>query len=236
MKHNLFLILVLPLFLSLYSCAQQGEKEHLSFKGIPIDGSFKSFERQMRTINFIYHPKDECFVGPLYKDDPFSENNAFVGRSPSSDIVFAVYIDMEGNYGRELFDDIPVYKDSGNWRPRCANSFEGFIKLYTEKYGKPIVEKNPKQDFYYVIQKEKTGERIPYDRINEHYQYSPGLYVASYVLKNGRIQLCYNVNYDDHRDHSVFFAVYVDKINSLIAKKEFEASENSEHQKRLNDI
>ena len=118
-------ILVITAMLCAITCIAE---EHLKFKGIPIEGSMKSFCQKLATKGFSEVESDANST--LFRGD-FAGSNATIG----------VVSDDEGE---NVFSVIVMFDGSNEWRV-LLNTYNYYKDLYTRKYGKPaqVVEKNP---------------------------------------------------------------------------------------------
>ncbi|MBR5842890.1 MAG: hypothetical protein IKY64_09855 [Bacteroidaceae bacterium] len=121
MKRHLFSLIVL--FVS-FACMAQ---EHLSFKGIPLEGSMDAFCKQLSAKGFKTIGNDNNTT--LFTGD-FTGRNATVG----------VIADDEGE---NVYSVVVLFDASDEWKV-LVNTYNYYKDLYTRKYGKPatVVEKN----------------------------------------------------------------------------------------------
>lgn len=99
-------------------------QEHLSFKGIPIEGSMTSFCQKLKAKGFIQIGHDNnvtMFTGN------FTGRQATVGVGASDD-------------GKNIFSIVVLFDPSGEWNT-LVNTYDYYKDLYTRKYGKPSVSK-----------------------------------------------------------------------------------------------
>ena len=103
-------------------------QEHLSFKGIPIEGSMTAFCQKLKAKGFTSIDRDNNST--LFTGD-FTGRNATVGVTATDD-------------GKNVFAVIVFFDPSGEWNT-LVNTYDYYKDLYTRKYGKPSVskEKNP---------------------------------------------------------------------------------------------
>lgn len=123
----------------------QEESEHMTFKGIPIDGTFKEFTTQLKQKGFV---QDEEY--------PEMFHGSFAGYNGCKVIVSSDKdIDVVGSIGVIL----PITKD---WNT-ISNQYYSLKEGLTEKYGKPIKEKEEFQrpefatDNFYKFHEMVTG-------------------------------------------------------------------------------
>lgn len=103
-------------------------QEHLSFKGIPIEGSMTEFCQKMKAKGFTQLRRDNNMT--MFKGD-FTGRQAAVGVTATDD-------------GKDVFAVVVLFDPSGEWNT-LVNTYDYYKDLYTRKYGKPTVskEKNP---------------------------------------------------------------------------------------------
>lgn len=119
------LILTLCLFFAVIAANAQ---EHLSFKGIPIEGSMTTFCQKLEAKGLVQiHSTDNIrlFTG----DFTGREATIVVGADQSGQNVFTVAV---------------IFPESEEWN-YLVNTYDYYKELYTEKYGTPSFnrEDNP---------------------------------------------------------------------------------------------
>ena len=119
-----FLITFTVLFAVINIMAQ----EHLSFKGIPIEGSMTAFCQKLKAKGFTSIGSENNLT--LFTGD-FTGRNATVGVTATDD-------------GKDVFAVVVLFDPSGEWNA-LINTYDYYKDLYTRKYGKPSIskEKNP---------------------------------------------------------------------------------------------
>lgn len=119
-----FLVTLTLLFAMINSMAQ----EHLSFKGIPIEGSMTSFCQKLKAKGFTSIGRDNNLT--LFKGN-FTGRNATVGVTATDN-------------GEDIFSVVVLFDPSGEWNT-LVNTYDYYKDLYTRKYGKPTIskEENP---------------------------------------------------------------------------------------------
>lgn len=125
MKKHLF-ILVLCCY-AICSLAQ----EHLSFKGIPIEGSMTEFCQKLKDKGFTQVGRDNnvpSFIGD------FTGRQATVGVGATDD-------------GNIVHSVIVIFDECFEWNA-LVNTYNYYKELYTRKYGNPSAckEHNPSKD------------------------------------------------------------------------------------------
>ena len=118
------LISLIIFFASINIIAQ----EHLSFKGIPIEGSMTEFCQKLRSKGFISIGKDNNIS--LFSGD-FTGRKATVGISATDD-------------GKNVFAVVVFLNSEKEWKT-LTNTYDYYKELYTRKYGNPVIckENNP---------------------------------------------------------------------------------------------
>ncbi len=103
-------------------------QEHLSFKGIPIEGSMTEFCQKLKTKGFTSIGQENNIS--LFTGD-FTGREATVGVTATDD-------------GKNVFAVVVLFEPSGEWNT-LVNTYDYYKDLYTRKYGKPSIskEKNP---------------------------------------------------------------------------------------------
>lgn len=99
-------------------------QEHLSFKGVPIEGSMTTFCQKLKAKGFTLIGRDNNIT--MFTGD-FTGRNATVGVSATDD-------------GRNVFAVVVFFDPSGEWNT-LVNTYDYYKDLYTRKYGSPTVSK-----------------------------------------------------------------------------------------------
>lgn len=119
--------LLLLLFITCASISAIAQ-EHLSFKGIPIEGSITTFCQKLKAKGLV---------------QVHSENNIrlFTGDFTGRDATIGVVADQTG---KNVFSVVVIFQKSGEWNT-LVNTYDYYKELYTEKYGNPSFsrENNP---------------------------------------------------------------------------------------------
>ncbi|WP_455762053.1 hypothetical protein [Phocaeicola coprophilus] len=118
MKKIIFTLTLL--FVSVCVMAQ----EHLSFKGIPIEGSMTEFCQKLKAKGFTSIGRENNLT--LFSGD-FTGRKATVGVTATDD-------------GKNVFAVIVLFDPSGEWNA-LVNTYDYYKDLYTRKYGKPTISK-----------------------------------------------------------------------------------------------
>lgn len=118
------------LFVSLFliTCAlisfAQNESEHLTFKGVPIDGTLREYVEKMKNAGFEYVGEDEGTA--VLKGDfaGYKECYIYVSTLESINLVNNILV---------------VFPKSDKW-PILEHYYANLKSMLTEKYGKPSSE------------------------------------------------------------------------------------------------
>ena len=115
-------------FTMLFAVISLMAQEHLSFKGIPIEGSMTAFCQKLKAKGFTSIGSENNLT--LFTGD-FTGRNATVGVTATDD-------------GKDVFAVVVLFDPSGEWNA-LINTYDYYKDLYTRKYGKPSIskEKNP---------------------------------------------------------------------------------------------
>lgn len=117
MKHILLSLLFCVTF---YVNAQ----DHLTFKGIPIEGSMTTFCQKLKSKGFTQMGKDKNIT--LFTGD-FTGRQATIGVGASDD-------------GKNVFSVVVLFDPSGEWN-NLVSTYDYYKDLYTRKYGDPAISK-----------------------------------------------------------------------------------------------
>lgn len=111
--------------LTIVSCMAQ---KHLTFKGIPIEGSMSSFCQKLVAKGFTKVQGNE--KATMFTGD-FTGRNATIGVTATDD-------------GQNVFAVVVLFDTSKEWNV-LVNTYNYYKGLYTRKYGEPkaFVEENP---------------------------------------------------------------------------------------------
>lgn len=119
---------ILISLIALFATVSMVAQEHLSFKGIPIEGSMTEFCKKLRTKGFEVTEQGNSLT--LLSGD-FTGREVTVGVNATDDgeIVYSVGV---------------LFNPSTEWKI-LVNTYNYYKDLYTRKYGKPTIsiEENP---------------------------------------------------------------------------------------------
>lgn len=147
MKH---ILLTLCIF---FAAIAANAQEHLSFKGIPIEGSISTFCQKLEAKGFAQLGSESNIR--LFKGD-FTGRTATVGVAATDN-------------GQDVFTVAVFFDKSNSWNT-LVNTYDHYKDLYIEKYGQPTscVENNPSyRDSNTSLMFELTQGRVTYGCIFE---------------------------------------------------------------------
>lgn len=99
-------------------------QEHLSFKGIPIEGSMSAFCQKLKAKGFTSIGRDNKMT--LFTGD-FTGRNATVGVAATDN-------------GKDVFAVLVLFDPSSQWNI-LVDTYDYYKDLYTRKYGTPTFSK-----------------------------------------------------------------------------------------------
>jgi len=114
----------LVIFTLLFSVINIMAQEHLSFKGIPIEGSMTAFCQKLKAKGFTSIGRNNNIT--MFTGD-FTGRKATVGVTATDD-------------GKNVFAVIAFFDPSGEWNT-LVNTYNYYKDLYTRKYGEPTISK-----------------------------------------------------------------------------------------------
>jgi hypothetical protein len=176
----------------LFAQINSDTSKHLSFKGVPLDGTLDQYVLKMKQNGFTHVSTNDGVA--MLQGDFAGYKDCYVGVSTlkQKDLVHKIVV---------------AFPDRDTWSTLSGNYFN-LKEMLTEKYGKPseVVEKfdrqsEPRDD------KSKMYE-VQFDRCK---------YYSTWEIDKGQIQLSI-----DHNNVTSCFVnlVYFDKINSAAIKKQ----------------
>jgi hypothetical protein len=184
------LLTAVILLYSILSFAQNEKKEHLVFKGVPIDGTLSQYMLKMTQSGFT-HVQTENGMG-LLKGDFAGYKDCIVGVSTlkNKDLVHKIAV---------------IFKEQETWSALSGN-YLNLKDLLTEKYGQPtnVVEKfeggsEPKTD-------DSRMYKVQFDNCK---------YYSTWKTDKGNIEV--SIEHDGVIRCFVSMR-YIDKINSEIIR------------------
>ncbi len=220
------LILLLLWIVNTFVLLAQTKSEHLTFKGIPIDGTLNEFVEKMKQCGFratnikenitklrkelekINNPEVETVLNLILALSEAENDNKLVKLKGD----FAGYRNCSVFVGvleyKDLVDRIGVvFPECDLWSSLSSNYFS-LKEMLIQKYGQPSDCTEKFQSY-----SEPTNDK---DRI---YEVRMGRceYNAIWQIEKGKI--CLSIQYEDR--YGCFVALrYIDKINSEIMKAE----------------
>lgn len=161
-------------------------QEHLSFKGIPIEGSMTAFCQKLKAKGFTQMGSDNNVT--MFTGD-FTGTQAAVGVSATAD-------------GKRVHAVVVMFNESSEWKT-LVSTYDYYKGLYTRKYGEPSAcqEHNPSR-----------WER----NIALMYELEQGTvtYTSAWNVSGGTIELSIeNAGYSDGRINGVVIIRYRDAQN-----------------------
>jgi hypothetical protein len=165
--------------------------EHLSFKGVPIDGTLNEYVLKMKKNGFMHTGTKDGLA--ILEGDFASYKNCTVGVSTlkSKDLVSKIIV---------LFPDLEI------WSSLSSNYFN-LKEMLTEKYGQPAESKEEFQSYT----PDNDGSKMTSVQLGHCKYYS------IYETEKGTIEL--SIEQNDNSRTFVKLA-YFDKINGETIKKE----------------
>lgn len=115
------LLLLIIAFLALSSFSQTQPSAHLTFKGVPIDGTLNEFVLKMKDVGFTLLKTDNGFAILNGEFAGYKDCILIVGTLEEKDLVARITV---------------LFPELGNWSPLSYNYFM-LKELLTEKYGQP---------------------------------------------------------------------------------------------------
>lgn len=114
--------ILLSILLCVTICANA--QNHLTFKGIPIEGSMTVFCQKLKAKGFTQMGKDKNVT--LFTGD-FTGRQATIGVGASDD-------------GKNVFSVVVLFDPCGEWN-NLVSTYDYYKDLYTRKYGDPLISK-----------------------------------------------------------------------------------------------
>jgi len=174
-----------------FAQVKQDTSKHLTFKGVPIDGTLAEYVSKMKKSGFIHKGTKNGIS--ILEGDFASYKNCIIGVSTlkQKDLVSKIAV---------------IFPDRETWSSLSSNYFN-LKELLTEKYGEPSESEEEFQSY------------TPDDDGSKMIQVQLGAckYYATYETEKGSIQL--TIEHDGVTRCFVKLA-YFDKINSETVKKQ----------------
>lgn len=170
--------------------AQTNSSDHLSFKGVPIDGTLNEFVAKMTQSGFTSFATEKGVV--MLKGDFASYKGCIIGVATTQ--------------GKDLVSKITVvFPEKDSWSLLASNYFN-LKEMLTEKYGKPS-ESVEKFDTY----SEPKDDGMKFLSV----QTDKCKYYSIFATEKGNIELQIKGSYTS----SFVILSYFDKINGDIVKQ-----------------
>ncbi len=167
----------------------QTESEHLTFKGIPIDGSLNSFVQKLKAQNLTYIREEDGAAILMGEFAAYKDCTIGVISLKEKDLVYKTTV---------------IFPSYETWSSLSDNYFT--IKdMLSQKYGEPA-----------VCVEEFQSRVEPYDDQRRMYFVQSDLckYQTSFETSKGSIQL--SIFHQDYSNNFVLLE-YFDKINGKVA-------------------
>lgn len=159
-------------------------QEHLSFKGIPIEGSMSSFCQKLQSKGLTKLGADNNIT--LFVGD-FTGRKAGIGVAATDD-------------GKNVHSVVVIFDASDDWE-NLVGTYDYYKDLYTRKYGKPSAnrENNPSSsDRNVMLMHELTQGTVTY--------------VSAWEVTGGTIEL--SIDKSDSYGKGVVSIKYRDALNT----------------------
>lgn len=116
--------ILISLMVSLFALASfaQDDSQHLSFKGVPIDGTYKSFTAKLKQKGFKQDPSDPRFL--LGNFAGYSDCKVVTLSDEQKDLVYGVGV---------------IFQETNSWQILYSN-YSSLKTMLTTKYGEPYQE------------------------------------------------------------------------------------------------
>lgn len=181
------------LVVTITSFAQNGSEssEHMTFKGVPIDGTLNEFVLKMKESGFT-HVQTENGVSML-KGDFAAYKNCYLGvvTLKQKDLVSRITV---------------MFPECETWSSLYSN-YSTLKELLTEKYGEPteVVE-----EFDTSFEPKDDNDKMHEVGMNNC------MYYTTYETENGKIQLTIQ---NDGFSSSFVLLTYFDEANTEVIRK-----------------
>jgi len=189
MKRIIFLTVFL--LISLASFAQT-PTEHLTFKGVPIDGTLSEFVTKMKNAGFSH-------IGT--KDGVALLSGNFAGYR---DCAIGVHASKET---KTINTVAVIFPERDNWSS-LEDNYESLKSMLTQKYGEPA---NCVEKFQTYTQPNSDNDKL------YHLKMDRCTYYTTFETPNGNIELSLKNN---NSIHCFVILQYWDKINTSVVKKQ----------------
>lgn len=157
------LLITAVLLLTIVSFAQSQTSEHLTFKGVPIDGTLREFVSKMRQNSFSEITTE---AGTAYLKGNFASYDG-------------CNVEVSTLRGKDLVTNVTVYFPKQDAWSSLASNYFNLKELLTEKYGQPSNSMERFTSFFQV----EDGLKM------QQVYLGNCKYVTTYETKKGSIQL-----------------------------------------------
>jgi hypothetical protein len=191
MNKLLLVFLFITTFFSSFSQTKSDTSKHLTFKGVPIDGTLADYILKMKKSGFTHKGTKDGVA--ILEGDFASYKNCIVGVSTlkQKDLVSKIVV---------------LFPDRETWSALSSNYFN-LKELLTEKYGKPSKSVEEFQSYT----PDDDGSKLT------QVQLGACKYYTTYETEKGSIQL--TIEHDGVTRCFIKLA-YFDKLNSDTIKKQ----------------
>lgn len=188
---NIFLYLILLIGFSAFAQKDSESSDHLSFKGVPINGTLDEYVSKMKESGFTFEGQDNGIAMLSGDFAGFKECTIGVVTYNQKDLVSKIAV---------------VFPENDTWSTLSGN-YNRLKELLTEKYGKPskVVE-----EFQTYSQPRTDNSKLHHVKMDEY------TYYTNYETDKGTIQVSI-----EHEGVSSCYVMlsYFDKINSSIVRE-----------------
>jgi len=182
------LLITVILLLTIVSFAQSQTSQHLTFKGVPIDGTLSEFVSKMKQNSFKERASEPDFASFDGDFATYEGCNVVVSTLKGKDIVSYVTVN---------------FPKQDTWSSLASNYFN-LKEMLTEKYGQPSKSVEKFGSFFQVD-----------DGLKMQLVYSDNCkYVTTYETEKGSIQLSIKSN----NSSAFVILTYSDKITGNIIR------------------
>lgn len=183
------IITLITLFFTLTIFAQT-ESPHLSFKGVPIDGTLNQYVQKMKQKGFDYLGTEDGIA--LLSGDFAAYKGCIVGVATlkQKDLVSKITV---------------MFPNCETWSS-LANNYYSLKEMLTEKYGKPADVTEKFQSYFEPSDDNSRMHEVRMDRCK---------YITTYETPKGKIQLY--INHNSVMNCFVLLS-YIDKINGDVIR------------------
>lgn len=168
----------------------QAESEHLTFKGIPIDGSLDSFVQKMKQKGFTYLTSFDNDVVMKGTFSGYNDCKIHVVSTKQKESVYCVVV---------------IFPETDSWGILSSNYFK-LKELLTTKYGEPSA---CTETFDSYSQPRDDQMKMLYTQADKC------KYETVFILSNGEIKLIISHVRADYQDSCYVSLIYTDYVNYM---------------------